>query len=200
MCRWAAAFFALVGALVVAGPIVPLAMTGNPLAELRCKIPKPCSGLDGSLQHLDESVREQVADTPGAGDRYKSHVARAPVRIGLSALVIIDGMPFATLLLGVAMALRQFGSSRNDGSKLDRALSWLRIGALGAIAAALWPVIGGVAKSAMLLPGTPYGPGVIVDVDFNSLVFHLLLATAMFAVVWALEEGLKAQRDLAEIV
>lgn len=196
VCCWVAAFFALVAAVSLATPIAALSLTGNPLADWRCGTEVPCGFRDGALTPLDEEARASVAASPEAVERYRDHLARGPVSIGLSILSILSAVPFATLMFGVAMVLRSFGTSAGIGG----ALRWMKLAGLAALAAAIAPPIIGLLQSVLLLPGTPHGPGFAIEIDGGPLFLHLLLASASFAVVWALDAGQQAKRDLSEIV
>lgn len=99
-------------------------------------------------------------------------------------------------MFAVAMALCAFGTARGIAS----GIRWMRLAAWAAIGAALAPPLTSLLWSVLLLPGTPHGPGFLIEIGGGPLMLHLLLAFAYFAVVWALDAGLRAQRDLAEIV
>lgn len=79
-------------------------------------------------------------------------------------------------------------------------IRWMRLASWAAVGAAIAPALIGLLRSLLLLPGTPHGPGYRIEIDGGPLMLHLLLSVASFAVVWALDAGLRAQRDLAEIV
>ena len=196
VCRLAAAFFAFVAAVALATPIATLVLTGNPLAQWRCSTEVQCGFYDGSLSPLDEEERAAITASPDAATRYAHHLAHPPIWIGLAILSVLSTTPFAILMFGVAMALRALGTAKGIGG----ALAWMRLTAWSALAAAIAPPIIGLLQSALLLPGTPHGPGNALEVDGGLLFLHGLLATASFAVVWALDAGRRAQRDLAEIV
>ena len=199
-CRVAAGLFLLAACLALFVPALPLLMTGESLAEMRCSSTAGCTVADGSLSALDEDVRAELLATPGAEVRFADHLDSVPVQAGLAIVTIARGLPIAVLLFGVAMALRVFGRVLEAHADFGRALRWLRITAWASLVAAIWPAIDSLLRSALLLPGTPYGAGWMIEADFAPLGLHLLLAAATFAVVWALDAGLRAQRDLAEIV
>ena len=195
-CRWAALFFGLIAVIALATPIALLVITADPLAKWQCGTDRACAFESGALAALDDEVRAQVAASPSAREGFAAHLARVPVRGGLAFLSILSTLPFAALMFGVAMALRSFGTSAGIGA----AIRWLRLVAWAALAAALAPPIIGLLHSVLLLPGTPHGPGYAIEVDGGPLLLHCLLAFAVMAVVWALDAGHSAQRDLAEIV
>lgn len=196
VCRGVAAFFALVAAIALATPVAMLALTGNPLAEWRCGAEGVCGFRDGALTSLDEEERAVIAASPEAAERYAEHLARGPIWGGLAVLSVIASAPFAALMFGAAMALRSFGTSQGIGG----AIGWLRLTALAALVAAIAPPLISLLKSVLLFPGTPHGPGWTIEIDGGPLLSHTLLAVALLAVVWALDAGYRAQRDLSEIV
>ena len=195
-CRWAALFFGLIAAIALAAPIALLAITGDPLTNWQCGSDRDCAFENGALAALDDEVRAQVAASPSAQESFADPLDRVPIHGGLALLSILSSLPFAALMFGVAMALRSFGTSRG----IPAAIKWLRLVAWAALAAALAPPIIGLLQSVLLLPGTPYGPGYAIEVEGGPLLLHCLLAFATMALVWALDAGHSAQRDLAEIV
>lgn len=196
VCRGVAAFFALVAVIALTAPLITLALTGNPLAEWRCGTDGVCGFRDGALTSLDEEERAAIAASPEAAKRYAEHLARAPIWAGLAVLSVIAGAPFAALMFGAAMALRSFGTSQGIGG----AIGWLRLTALAALVAAIAPPLVSLLRNVLLLPGTPYGPGWAIEIEGGPLLVDTLLAVALLAVVWALDAGHRAQRDLSEIV
>ena len=195
-CRWASAFFALIAIIAFATPIAIIAMTGDPMAKWVCGTAGGCGFVDGSRAFLDAEEWQAMSTSPAAADRFADYVAQWPVRIGGAVLSILSAIPFALLMFAVAMALRAFGTARGISS----GIRWMRLAAWAAIGAALAPPLIDFFRSILLLPGTPHGPGYRIEIDGGPLMLHLLLAFASFAIVWALDAGLRAQRDLAEIV
>ena len=195
-CRWASAFFALIAIIAFATPIAMIAITGDPMAKWVCNTTRDCGFVDGSQAFLDAEEWQAMSTSPAAADRFADYVARWPIKIGGAVLSILSTFPFALLMFAVAMALRAFGTARGIAS----GIRWMRLAAWAAIGAALASPLVGLLWSVLLLPGTPHGPGFRIEIDGGPLMLHLLLAFASFAVVWALDAGLRAQRDLAEIV
>lgn len=196
VCRVIAWFFGLTAAIAILTPVIMLAATGDPLAQWSCSTQGDCGFTNGALTPLDETVREAIAASPAATERYADHLARPAIRVGLSLLSILSSVPFAALMLGVAMALRSFGTSQGIGG----ALNWLRLASFAALIAAIAPPIIDLLRSAILLPGTPHGPGYSLEIDGGPILLHMLLAIASLAIVWALDAGHRAQRDLSEFV
>lgn len=195
-CRWASAFFALIAIIAFATPIAMIAITGDPMAKWVCNTTRDCGFVDGSQAFLDAEEWQAMSRSPAAANRFADYVARWPIKIGGAVLSILSTFPFALLMFAVAMALRAFGTARGIAS----GIRWMRLAAWAAIGAALASPLIGLLWSVLLLPGTPHGPGFRIEIDSGPLMLHLLLAFASFAVVWALDAGLRAQRDLAEIV
>ena len=195
-CRWASAFFALIAIIAFATPIAIIAMTGDPMAKWVCNTAGDCGFVDGSRAFLDAEELQAMSASPAAAERFADYVKQWPIEIGGAVLSVLSTLPFALLMFAVAMALRAFGTARGIAS----GIRWMRLAGWAAIGAALASPLIGLLWSVLLLPGTPHGPGFRIEIDSGPLMLHLLLAFASFAVVWALDAGLRAQRDLAEIV
>lgn len=147
---------------------------------------------------LDDEEREKVVASPHAGRVLAAHVARPTVRLQIFAAKLIDSGPFAVLLFSAGVALLRLGG--RDASPLDSALPWLRRGSLAAIAWAVGQPVSNSLMAAVLSPGTPSGGHWYVMFDLVDIGTALMLAVAAYATVWALEGGLKAQRELADFV
>ena len=195
-CRWASAFFALIAIIAFATPIAIITMTGDPMAKWVCNTAGDCGFVDGSRAFLDAEELQAMLASPAAAERFADYVKQWPIEIGVAVLSVLSTLPFALLMFAVAMELRAFGTARGIAS----GIRWMRLAAWAAIVAALAPPLIGLLRSILLLPGTPHGPGYRIEFDGGPLMLHLLLAFATFAIVWALDAGLRAQRDLAEIV
>ena len=98
-------------------------------------------------------------------------------------MVLTRGLPFVALMLGTGMALRELAARKEND--LARALPWLRRASVAAILMAVAGPVAASARSMIVYPGTPTGPMWYIEVDFLRLAFDLLLALAVFAVVWA---------------
>lgn len=143
---------------------------------------------------LDSQVREAVEATPAAMRAFETHASRPTVRLALAAADAIDSLPFGVLLLSVGLALRRLGAQGADA--LAQALPWLRRASLAAIAwTALDPVHEG-AVEAILSAGTPKGASISLSFYLGDIASGLLLAMAAYAAIWAMEAGLRSQRDL----
>ncbi|TCM04724.1 hypothetical protein [Sphingomonas sp. PP-CC-3G-468] len=150
------------------------------------------------LTLLDTNVRLEVEASPDTMRAFDAHVRRPDIRLALAGADAIDSVPFGFLLLCVGLALRQFGTQ--DVDALARGLPWLRRASLAAI---IWTVVSPLYDSVVetvLSPGTPSGAAVQISIYLSSLATGLLLAMAGYAAIWALEAGLRTQRDLENFV
>ena len=147
---------------------------------------------------LDSEERMQVEKSPGARRTFEAYVSRPGVRLRLAGIEAIESIPFALLLLSVGLALRRLGGRGADA--LGEALAWLRRASLAAI---VWTLASPVYESLLetvLSPGTPSGAGLQISIYLADLATGLLLAIAAYAAIWAMEAGLRAQRDLENFV
>lgn len=83
---------------------------------------------------------------------------------------------------------------------LARALPWLRLASKAAIALALARLFVGGLRSALLYPGLDHAESVRFSIDLNGMTLPLLLAFGVYTTVWALEAGIRAERELADFV
>lgn len=192
--RLAAALFLLLGVGSVIGTI---GVAIRPGLAVHCG-PKGCVDRTSLIKLAPEEARRVIATSGLARAAFERHVARPPVRAGLAVTQMIYGLPFAALMVAVGFALRKL--ARRGGDDLARALPWLRRGALAALFMAVATPIADSLQAMILLPGTPSGAMWYVQVDLRRLAFDLLLAFAVFAVVWALDAGSRAERDVAAFV
>jgi hypothetical protein len=193
ICRIAGAFF-LAAALCMA-VVICLTPAAPELLAL-CTAPH-CEVTEGPVDVLPREVQAQLRSSPDALARFEAYRRRALVRVGALGVAVVSLVPFAALLLGVGLALRRLGGG---GGALRQALPWLRRASLAAI---LWAVSSPLAESLhvmLLYPGTPAGAHWHIVFDLQSILTGLMLAVAAYAAVWAMEAGVQAQHDLAEIV
>lgn len=147
---------------------------------------------------LDRDVRMAVEESPATKRAFDAHISRPIVRLELAAADAIDSIPFGVLLLCIDVALRRLGAQ--DADALAQALPWLRRASLAAI---VWTVASPLYESTVetiLSPGTPSGATVQISIYLADIASGLLLATAAYAAIWALEAGLRTQRDLEDFV
>lgn len=152
------------------------------------------------LTLLDEEDRAIVAASSVNERRFTAYVEEPHTRLLLAAIRSLSSLPFVGLILGVGLALRGLGSNKDD--PLAYAVPWLR---RASIAAVLWtlamPLVDSLTATALAhgLPTDDYTFYFVVE-DLTEVSSAMLLAIAAYAAVWAVETGLRAQRDLAEIV
>ena len=147
---------------------------------------------------LSEEVRVQVGASPVAQRTFEAYVARPNVRLALASIDAIYTGPFAVLLFCVGVALRRLGGSGAD--VLGQALSWLRRASIAAFICALTHPIYESLLETLLSAGTPTGAKVQIAIYLGDIGTILLLAIAAYATIWAIEAGLRAQRDLDNFV
>lgn len=194
ICRWTGTIFLLCAAALGIGTLLSGIFPG----------PKSHCGESGctwSLRPsmlLEEEVMRAVQASPTAERRFDAYAARPLVRAGIAGVTALDDGPFALILLCVGLALRRLGGK--EGQPLAAALPWLRRAALMAV---IWAIGRPVSDSLMVMllsPGTPEGGQWAITIDLLDIGSALMLGIAAFATVWAIEAGLKAQRDLDRFV
>lgn len=147
---------------------------------------------------LDDDDRAKLQATPAAEQTFTAYAGRPVVRAGIIGVSLIETGPFALMLLGVGLALRRLGGGSRDA--LARALTWLRIASQAALAWAIARPLSDSLMDSLLSAGTPDGARWQISIDLLDIGTALMLGTAAFATVWALEAGLRAQRDLDDFV
>ncbi|MGN7159974.1 hypothetical protein [Sphingomonas sp. SAFR-052] len=193
LCRIAGAVFLFLAICNVAEAFV-ISLWPAPVFD--CKT--GCRWRSDPAGMLDNDERLKVAASPEAERRLSAHVSRPIVRAGLLGVVLIGSAPFALLLLGVGAALRHLG--RRSRNPLGRALPWLRRASLAAIVWAIAQPVSASLRASLLSLGTPSGGYWYITVDFADIGIGLMLAMAAYATIWALEAGIRAERELADFV
>ncbi|WP_260596732.1 hypothetical protein [Sphingomonas endolithica] len=195
VCRIAGIVFLLVatmwGVATVAQSIVPG-------WSISCGNQQGCRQGADLIGLLPVAEQASVSGDPAAHARFAAYVGQPSVRLGLAGLSLFDEGFLVFLFVAVGLTLRRLGG--RGGPVLARALPWLRRGALSAV---LWAVAQPLTDSlqAMLLfPGTPSGASWYIALDLTVAGPALLLAIAAYATAWALEAGMRAERDLADFV
>lgn len=194
LCRIAGAAFLFFALCSILGALL---VSVAPGPHLDC-VNGPCRWTLEPERLLDDEARIAVMANPVTEARFDAHVEQTPVRAGLAGITIIEQGPFAFLLFGVGCALRRLGARRGD--PLAEALPWLRRASIAAMLAAVSGLVGNSLRQSLLSGGTPEGWQVILMFDLVPIGTALMLAVAAYATIWAIEAGLRAQRDLAEIV
>lgn len=189
----ATAFF-VVG---VASLVATVATFFHPELAVLCE-KTGCVDRTNLIDMAPDVARPALASSPSAQTAFEQYVARVPVRLGLTAIRLIDILPFALLMVAVSLALKRLAARRGDD--LAGALHWLRRSAIAALLMVLATPIADSLEAMILFPGTPTGAMWYLEVEFRQLGFNMLLASAVFAVVWALDAGSRAERDLTDFV
>lgn len=195
VCRIAGIVFLVIAVLWAGAAAIQSATPGW---SLSCSGEKRCQQGADLIALLPESEQASVLAEPAARGRFVTYVDQRSVRAGLAGLILLDEGFLVFLFMAVGLTLRRLGE--RDGSVLARALPWLKRGALAAV---LWSVAQPLTDSLramLLLPGTPSGPSWYIALDLTVAGPALLLAIAAYATAWALEAGLRAERDLAGFV
>lgn len=194
-CRIGGAAFLIVAILWGMAAAVQAAVPGWSLA---------CSDEHGCLQATDpatllsEQERTDLLNTPDTEKQFAAYVAQPAVRAGLAALTSAEEGFMVFMFVSVGVTLRRLGERGTQ--VLAQALPWFKRGAMAAL---LWAIAQPVTDSLrmmLLYPGTSKGPSWSVGIDFTIAGPALLLAIAVYATAWALEAGVRAQRDLADFV
>jgi len=194
ICRWAGAIF-LFSASVLGISIMLSGVFPGP------KVHCGDSGCTWSLRPsllLDEDTMKTVQASPTTEQIFDAHVAHPWVRTGIIGVTALDKGPFALMLFSIGLALRRLGGKRRE--PLAEALPWLRRASLAAMIWAIGRPLSDSLMVSLLSPATPEGRQWAITVDLLDIGTALMLAVAAYATVWALEAGLKAQRDLERFV
>jgi len=147
---------------------------------------------------LEADTRAAIQSSPQAEAMLNAFAGRPAVRAAIGAMTAIETAPFALMVMSVGLALRRLAAGGREA--LPRALRWLR---LASVAALVWGPAGLISQGAinsLLSLGMAGDAYWVIPVDLVDLWMALSLGTAAYAAVWALEAGLKAQRDLDDFV
>jgi len=194
ICRLGGGFFLFAAALTAI--IVPFSAAWPEFAAF-CRT-EYCEISEGPLDALPNDVQAQVRASASAQAAFDAYLARPIVRLGAMGVAATTALPFALMLLGVGIALRKLG--RRGGQAVDAALPWLRRASIAAIIWAIAEPLSSSLNIMLVYPGTPAGPHWHFVLDIIAIGKGLMLGLAAYATVWALESGLRAQRDLDEFV
>lgn len=181
----------ILGIATVAGSIVPG-------VSVQCDVPRPCRGTSDPTLLLPDDARAALARDAAALVHYGDWVARPDVRVGLAGLTLLEHGPVVFLFVAIGVVLRRLGERRKH--VLARALPWLRYASRAAVVLALARLVVGGLRSALLYPALDHAETVRFPLDVNGMTLPLLLAFGVYTTVWALEAGIRAERDLAEFV
>lgn len=193
-CRAAAWLFLLAAVIEIA--VVGFSLS-RPGVEVECK-QTVCVSSYRPETLLPEEEQPALARDARSRDAFRAYFARSWVRAGAAVITLVRTLPLVALLFAVGIALRALAA--RVGDDLGRALPWLRRAALAAVGIVLAKPIGDTLMFTLLSPGLPDGPHYFFTVQAGDLAKSLLLAFAAYAVVWAVEAGHRAERDVAEFV
>lgn len=193
-CRLAGALFLLIAALGIA--TIPLAGLW-PAPRFHCG-DQGCTATSAPVELFDDGDAARLSRSPADVRRLDAYVARAPVRLALAGIELIDVGPFVVLMGAVGLALRRLGEP--PAQAFARALPWLRRATIAAILWAIAQPVSDALRQMLLYRGTSWGPHWILPLNVNAIAVPLLLAIAAYATVGALESGLQAQAELDDFV
>ncbi len=152
------------------------------------------------LTLLDEEDRAIVTASFANERRFTAYVEEPHTRLILAAIKSLSSLPFVGLIFGVGLALRRLGSNKDD--PLAYALPWLR---RASVAAVLWtlsmPLVDSLTATNLAhgLPTDDYAFYFAIE-DLTEVCSAVMLAIAAYSTIWAVETGLRAQRDLDDFV
>ena len=195
ICRIAGVVFLLVAAL---WGVAAASQASIPGWSLSCSDEQGCHryvDLSGLLPSAEQAA---VTGDPAARARFTAYVDQPPVRAGLAGLILFDEGFLIFLFVAVGLTLRRLGGRGRP--VLARALPWLKRGALSAVLWAIAQPLTDSLRAMLLFPGTPSGPSWFIALDLTVAGPAMLLAMAAYATAWALEAGIRAERDLADFV
>ena len=186
--------FLLVGLASLAGPV---AIGIQPGFSFHCSS-SGCADHSDLIGLAPEDQRGMLQRSSDARAKFSAHVSRPLARIGLAGANLIGVLPFALLMVFVGAALSTLAGRRGDD--LGRALPWLRRAALMALLLVIAAPVSDSLENMILYPGTPAGPTWYFGIELRTVTINLLLALAVLAVVWALDAGSRAERDVASFI
>jgi len=183
--------------MVAAGRVVtglaPLADARLAAAEVTCKFWE-CE-LDKSPLRLLPQERGQaqlVIDAVHLDALVEEPVTRALVAAG----ALTAALPAVWMFFSLALAFQAFGRRKD----LGRAVRWLRRAALGAFAWVALQPLADTLRATALSPASTGRQQIFLMFQGGDFLWGIIIAGAALVAVWALEEGIKSERALAEIV
>ncbi len=161
-------------------------------SEQDCRV-----GADAANLLPDETLTK-LNSNPTARRRFDAWVATPGIRVGLAAVMLLESGPMPVLLFAVGMALRRLGQKRRNA--LADALPWLRRASRAAIVLAVARVLAPILQSLLLANGFDHPEVLTSPIMVDMTLLLLMLAFAAYATIWALEAGIRAERELADFV
>lgn len=163
-----------------------------------CDGEQGCHGGADAANLLPDETLTELNSNPTARHRFDAWVAKPGIRVGLAAVVLLQSGPMPVLLLAVGMALRRLGQKRRNA--LADALPWLRRASRAAIILAVARVLAPIFQSLLLVNGFDHPEVLTPPIMVETTLLLLMLAFAAYATIWALEAGIRAERELADFV
>lgn len=163
-----------------------------------CGSEQGCRGGADAANLLPDETLTKLNRDPTARRRFDAWVATPGIRIGLAAVVLLQSGPMPVLLFAVGMALRRLGQKRRNA--LADALPWLRRASRAAIVLAIAHIIAPIFQSLVLANGFAQPEVLTAPIMVEMTLLLLMLAFAAYATIWALEAGIRAERELADFV
>ncbi|MEH3041417.1 MAG: hypothetical protein PGN21_15315 [Sphingomonas paucimobilis] len=193
--RWMGMLFLLIAAVMGVGTIVGAAAPG---IYWNCDSEQRCTGGTDATNMLPDETRLMLNRDPEARGKFLAWMAKPGAHAGLAALILLEFVPMMILLFSVGMALRRLGERKRNALTLT--LPWLRRASRAAIALAVARLIVPVPTAILLYQGVNQDDIVLPRIDLSNTLVLLLLTVAVHAVIWALEAGIRAERELADFV
>lgn len=187
--------FLFIAALYGMMTIVAAAAPG---AYWNCDSEQRCDGGADAANLLPAETLARLNSDAAARGQFDRWAAEPGVRIGLAAIILLESGPMAILFLAVGMALRRLGQKRHHA--LANALPWLRRASRAAITLAIARILCPVFQAGLLYNGVGGSRALSNPIQLDTAFLLLLLAFAAYATIWALEAGIRAERELADFV
>lgn len=174
-----------------------IAQAALPGWTISCEGERSCVQTSDVTILLPERARSSMRHEPDALGEVAAYAGRPMIRLGLALLVLMREGPMVFLLLAIGVTLSRLG--RLGHQVLAGALPWLRRGALAGLLWAIAQPLADAGRAILLFPVMP-SAGRSIPLDLTIAGPALLLAVAAYAVAWALDAGVQAERDLATFV
>lgn len=187
--------FLLIAAMMGVGTIVGAAAPG---IYWNCDSEQRCTGGTDATNMLPDETRLILNRDPVARGKFLAWMAKPGVHAGLAALIFLEFVPMMILLFSIGMALRRLGERKRHA--LTLALPWLRRASRADIALAVARLVVPVPTAILLHQGVDQDDIVLPGIELSNTLVLLLLTIAIHAVIWALEAGIRAERELADFV
>ena len=192
ICRRFGALFLAAAAYWAVGTVTGMVAPG---LRVVCDVPAPCRANADPVVLLTEDEQAEVARDPALRRHADAQAARVGVRVGLALVGFAADAPVVVVLLAVGLALRRLGT-RGD-RVLMRAVAWLKLASRAAVIWTVVQILHRGFRSFLIWWGSDY---LRFPIDLNHVPLPLLLSIGAYATAWALEAGLRAERDLADFV